>query len=106
MTTPIKFPGQPPSDAWIEPAKATAAATLGHRILVFFGHSRPTHTSHPLFFDPLNSFLWSLFTDSSSFERYNENKVGRLLDRVFRPPQQPLDQGKSTDVFLVSWDFR
>ena len=88
--------------AWIRPAKAVAAATLGSRILVFFGHSRSTHTSLPPFLDPLNSFPWSLFADSSSFERYDKNKVGRLLDRVFRPPQQPLDQGKGTYVSLVS----
>ena len=55
--------------------------------------------------DLLNSFSWSLFADSSPFERYDKNKVGRLLDRVFRPPQQPLDQGEGIDVFLVSWAF-
>ena len=82
---------------------AAAAATVGHRFFAFFDHSRPTHTSLPPFLDPLNSFPWSLFADSPPFERYNKNKVGRLLDRVFRPPQQPLDQGKGTDVFLVSW---
>ena len=79
-----------------------AAATVGHRIFLFFGHSRPTHTSLPPFLDHLNSFPWSLFTDSSPFERYDENKFGRLLDRVFRPPQQPLDQGK---VLLCSWSL-
>ena len=93
--------------ARIWPAKAaTAAATLGRQILVFFCHSRPTHTSLPPFLDPLNSFPWSSFADSSPFERYDENKVGRLLDQFFQPPQQPLDQGKSTDVFLISWAFR
>ena len=91
--------------ARIVPAKATTAANLGRRIFVFFGHLRPTHTLFPPFLDPLNSFSWSLFADSSPFERYDKNKVGRLLDRVFRPPQQPLDQGESTDVFLVSWAF-
>ena len=89
----------------IEPAKAVAAANLGRRIFVFSGHFRPTHTSFPPFLDPLNSFSWSLFADSSPFERYDKNKVGRLLDGVFRPPQQPLDQGEGTNVFLVSWDF-
>ena len=87
------------------PAKATAAANLGCRIFMFSGHFRPTHTSFPPFLDPMNSFPWSLFADSSPFERYNKNKVGRLLDRFFRPPQQPLDQGEGTDVFLVSWYF-
>ena len=94
MTMPVKFFGQSP-----------AAAILGHRNFVFSGHFRPTHTSFPLFLDPLNSFTWSLFADSSPFERYDKNKVGRLLDRVFQPPQQPLDQGEGTDVFLVSWAF-
>ena len=79
---------------------------MGHRIFLFFGHSRPTHTSLPPFLDPLNSFPWSLFADFSPFERYDENKFGRLLDRVFRPPQQRLDQGKGTDVFMVSYAFR
>ena len=89
----------------IGPAKAAAGSTVGHRFSTFFGHFRPTHTSFPPFLDPLNSFLWSLFADSSPFERYDKNKVGRLLDRVFRPPQQPLDKGEGTDVFLVSWAF-
>ena len=88
------------------PANAAAAATVGRRIFLFFGHSRPTHTSFPPFLDPLNSFSWSLFADSSPFERYDENKFGRLLDRVFGPPQQSLDQGKGTAMFLVYWAFR
>ena len=91
--------------ARIGPAKAAAAANLGHRIFVFSGHFRPTHSSFPPFLDPLNSFPWSFSLDSSPFERYGKNKFGRLLDRGFRPPQQPLDQGESTDVFLVSWAF-
>ena len=89
----------------IGPAKATAGGTVGHLFSAFFGHFKPTHTSFPPFLDPLNSFPWSLFADSSPFERYDKNKVGRLLDQVFRPPQQPLDQGEGTDVFLASWAF-
>ena len=92
--------------ARIGPANATVAATVGHRISSFFGHFRPTHTSLPSFLDPLNSFPWSFFANSSPFERYDENKFGRRLDRVFRPPQQLLDPGKGTAVFLVSWAFR
>ena len=88
--------------AQIGPAKATAAANLGRLIFVFFGHFRPTHTSFPPFFDPLNSFPWSLFANSSPFERYDKNKVGRLLDQVFRPPQQPLDQVR---VLMCSWSL-
>ena len=91
--------------ARIGPANAAAAATLGRWIFVFFGLFRPTHTSFPSFLDPLNSFPWSLFADSSPFETHDENKVGRWLDRVFRPPQQMLDQGNGTDEFLVSWAF-
>ena len=91
--------------ARIGPANSAAAATLGRRIFVFFGHFRPTHTSFPPFLDPLNSFPWSFSPDSSPFERYDKNKFGRLLDRVFWPPQQPLDQGEGTDEFLVSWAF-
>ena len=89
----------------IGPAKAAASANLGHQIFVFSGHFRPTHSSFPPFLDLMNSFPWSLSPDSSPFERYGKNKFGRLLDRVFRPPQQLLDQGESTDVFLVSWAF-
>ena len=89
--------------------EAAAAATVGHRTFLDFsaisGHFRPTLTSLPPFFDPLNSFPWSLFADSSPFESYDENKVGRRLDRVFRPPQQLLDQSNGTDEFLVSWAF-
>ena len=91
--------------ARIGSANAAAADTLGPRIFVFFGHFRPTHTSFPPFLDPLNSFLWSLFADSSPFESYDENKVGRRLDRVFRPLKRLLDQGNGTDEFLVSWAF-
>ena len=86
-------------------AKAATTANLGHRIFVFSGHFRPTHTSFSPFLDPLNSFMWSFSPYSSPFERYGKNKFGRLLDQIFRPPQQPLDQGKGTDVFLVSWAF-
>ena len=78
---PVKFPDQPlPDEARIGPAKAAAAANLGRRIFVFSGHLRLTHTSFPPFLDPLNSFPWPLFADSSPFESYDENKVGRLLD--------------------------
>ena len=92
--------------ARIGPAKAAAAAAnLGRRIFVFSGHFIPTHSSFTPFLDPLNSFPWSFSPDSSLFERYGKNKFDRLLDRVFRPPQQPLDQGESTDAFLVSWAF-
>ena len=91
--------------AQIRPAKGAATANLDRQIFVFSSHLRPTHTFFPPFLDPLNSFPWSLFAESSPFERYDKNKVGRLLDRVFRPPQQPLDQGEGTDVFLVSWAF-
>ena len=88
--------------ARIGPTKEMAAANLGRRIFVFSGHLRPTHTSFPPVVDPLNSFPLSLFADSSPFECYDKKKVGRLLDRVFRLPQQLLDQGNGTDVFLVS----
>ena len=91
--------------ARIGPANTTAAATLGRRILSFFGHFRPTHTSLPPFLDPLNSFQWSFSPYSSPFKRYDKNKFGQLLDQVFRPSQQPLDQGEGTDMFLVSWAF-
>ena len=92
--------------ARIGPANAATAATVGHRILLFFDHSRPTRTSFPSFLDPLNSFPWSFSSNSSPFERYDKNKFGRQLDRVFRPPQQLLDQGKGTSVLLISWAFR
>ena len=72
--------------ARIRPAKATATANLGRQIFVFSDHFMSTHTSFSPFLDPLNSFLLSLFVDSSLFERYDKNKVGRLLDRVFRQP--------------------
>ena len=89
----------------IGPANTAATATLGRRILSFFGHFRPTYTSLPPFLDHLNSFLWSFTPYSSLFDRYDKKKFGQLLDRVFWPPQQPLDQGEGTDVFLVSWAF-
>ena len=91
--------------AGIWPENTMAAAPICHQIFRFSGHFTPPHTSLPPFLDPLNSFLWSLFADSSSFESYDENKVGQRLDRVFRPPQGLLDQGNGTDEFLVSWAF-
>ena len=101
--------GAPPtSDHGRETSRRTAAATatLGRRISSFSGHSRQTHTSLPPYFDPLNSFPWSFFADSSPFERYDERKFGRCFDSVFQPPLELLNQGKGTAVFLVSWAFR
>ena len=97
-----------PTDAgragiWLE--KTTVAASVCRRIFRFSGHFRPPHSSFPPFLDPLNSSTWSLFAYSSQFGSYNENKIGRRLDRVFRPPQQLFDQGNSTNEYLVSWAF-
>ena len=52
----------------------------------FFGHLRPPHSSFPPFLDLLNSSTWSHFADFAPFGSYNENEIGRSLDRVFRPP--------------------
>ena len=115
--------GAPPSDdhageisrrvaagrARIEPAKqrrqppwVTGNFPLFRPFQAISGQPIP-HFHH--FLDPLNSFLWSIFADSSPFESYDENKVGRRLDRVFRPPQRLLYQVNGTDEFLVSWAF-
>ena len=91
--------------ARIGPAKSATAANLGRRIFMFSGHLSLTNTSFPPFLEPPNSFPWSLFEYSSPFESYDENKVGRRLDGVFRLPQQLLNQGNGTDEFLVSWAF-
>ena len=88
--------------AGIWPEKTTAAASVCRQIFRFFGHFRPPHSSFPPFLDPLNSSTWSLFADFSPFGSYNENKIGRRLDRVFRPPQRLLDKGNGTNEFLVS----
>ena len=89
--------------------EAAAAATVSHRKFPVFrpfsGHFRPPHSSFPPFLDILNSSTWSLFADSSLFGSYNKNKIGRSLDRVFRPPQRLFVQGKGTIEFLVSWAF-
>ena len=89
--------------------EAAAAAIVGNRafrdFLAISGNFRPPHSLFLTFLDPLNSIMWSFSLDSSLFERYETNKFDRLLDRVFRPPKQPLDQGEGTDVFLVSWAF-
>ena len=88
---------------------------MGHQNFLDFsaisGHFRPSHTSLPPFLDPLNSFSWSFFADSSPFESYNEKKVDRRLDRVFLPPQQLLDQGSwslglSIDLWFVKFGRR
>ena len=98
----MKFPGQPPRDAPGSGGQRRRDHKLGSPDFCVFRPFRPTHTSFPPFLDPLNSFTWSFFADSSPLERYEKNKVGQLLDRVFRPPQQPLDQGEGTDVFMIS----
>ena len=82
--------------ARIGPVNAATTGTLGRLISPFSSHSRPTHTSLPPFLNPLNSFPWSFFADSSPFQRYDERKFGRRLDRIFRPPPELLNQGKST----------
>ena len=91
--------------------EAAVAATVNHRKIRDF----PATSGLPIAFfhhfwtppppPPLNSFPWSVFADSSPFGSYNENKIGRRLDQVFRPPQRLLDQGNGTDEFLVSWPF-
>ena len=63
--------------AGIWPEKTTTVASVYRRIFQFFGHLRPPYSSFLPFLDPLNSFPWSLFADSSPFGSYNENKVGR-----------------------------
>ena len=106
MIMPVKFHDRTLRD---RAGEAAAAATVGNRAFndfsAIFGHFRPPHSSFPPFLDPLNSFPWSLFADSSQFGSDDENKVGRRLDRVFWPPQRLLDKGNGTDEFLVSWDF-
>ena len=95
--------------AGIGPAKRAAAATVSHRKFPVFwpfsGHFRLPHSSFPPFLDLLNSSTRSLFADSTPFGSYNKNKIGRSLDRVFRPPQRLFDQGNGTIEFLVSWAF-
>ena len=81
--TLAKFHCQPPSDA---PGSGRRSGDGGHRdhrtVLDFFGHFRPPHSSFPPFLDPMNSFPWSLCADSAPFGSYNENEIGRRLDRV------------------------
>ena len=91
--------------AGIWPANPTAAASFSHLSFVISGHFRPSHSSFPPFVDLLNSSTWSIFADFAPFGSYNENEIGRSLDRVFRPPQRLLDQGNGTNEFLVSWAF-
>ena len=109
----VKFHGQPPPDA---PGSGRRSGGGGHRksqevssfpaiFRPFSGHFRPPHSFFPPFLDLLNSSTRSLFADSSPFGSYNKNKIGRSLDRVFRPPQRLFDQGNGTIEFLVSWAF-
>ena len=102
----LKFHGQPPPDAPGSGRRTDGGCTFlspdFYDFSAIFGQFRPPHSSFPPFLDPLNSFPWSLFADSSPFESYDENKVGRRLDQVFRPPHRLLDQGNGTDGFLVS----
>ena len=88
--------------AQIGHANSVAAATVGRRILMFSGHSRTIHSSLPPFLDPLNTFPWSLFADSSPFERYDENKFGILLDRVF---SHHSNLWTKVRVLLCSWSL-
>ena len=88
------------TEIWQE--NMTAAALVCHQNFQLSGHFMPPHTSLPPFLDPLNSFPWSLFADSSPFESYDENKVGRRLDRVFRPPQR---RWTKVMVLMSSWSL-
>ena len=92
--------------AQIGPTNAAAGAKVGRRISPFFQPFQADPYLPPPIFGPSELIPVSFFTDSSQFERYDENRFGRLLDRLFRLLQQPLDQGKGTDVFMVSWAFR
>ena len=89
--------------------EAAAAATVITGLFLTFpaisDNFRPLYSSFPPFLDLLNSSTWSLFADCPPFGSYNENEIGRSLDRVFRPPQRLLDQGNGTNEFLVSWAF-
>ena len=78
---------------------------LGSPDFVIFRQFQADPYLSPTICGPSELISVVLFSDSSLFERYDKNKFGRLLDQVFRPPQQPLDQGKGTDVFLVYWAF-
>ena len=102
----MNFHGQPPPDP---PGSGRRSGDGGHlesqEVFQFSSHFRPPHSSFPQFLDPLNSFPWSLFADSSPFGSYSKNKIGQRLDRVFRPPQLLLDQGNGTNEFLISWSF-
>ena len=69
--------------ARIGPANAAAAATLGRRILSFFGHFRLTHTFLPPLLDPQNSFPWSFSPDSSPFKRYDKKKSANCWIEFF-----------------------
>ena len=60
----------------IEPAKRRRKPPWVTGVFPLFSHFRPAHSSIPPFLDPLNSFPWSFFADSSLFESYDENKVG------------------------------
>ena len=86
-------------------ANPTMAAPFSHLSFVISNHFLPPHSSLQPFSDLLNSSTWSLFADFAPFGSYNENEISKSLDRVFRPPQQLLDQGNGTNEFLVSWAF-
>ena len=70
--------------SWDWAGEEAASATVVSGLFLIFSaissHFRPTHSFLPPFLGPLNSFPWSLFADSSSFESYDENNVGRRLD--------------------------
>ena len=105
----VKFHGQPQPDAPGSAGEPDGSCTVlspdFYDFRPFSGHFGPPHRSFPPFLDPLNSFPRSLFAYSTSFGSYNENEIGRRLDRIFRPPQRLLDQGNGTNEFLVSWAF-
>ena len=72
--------------ARIWPANPTTVAPFSHLSFVISGHFRPPHSSFPPFLDLLNSSTWSLFAYFAPFGSFNENEIGRILDRVFQPP--------------------
>ena len=83
-------------------ANMAEAATVGHQIFLFSGHSRSTYTSLPPFLDPLSSFPWSLFAD---FSHLKDTTKTNLADCWIKFYGHHSNLWTKVRVLLCSWSL-
>ena len=88
--------------AQIGPTKVAAAANLGHRIFVFSGLFRPTHTSFPPFLDPLTHFSGPFFQIP---HRLKDTTKTKLVDCWIEFSSHLSNLWTKVRVLMCSWSL-